>query len=69
MVRCWYLVHRSGCVHDGIQPERFQLQQSIIDGRGRVLNTWADVLQPRWTWYGSDARAQRSQPSPRSCCC
>ena len=23
---CWHLVHRSWCVHHGIQPERFQLQ-------------------------------------------
>ena len=26
MACCWHLVHRSGCFHDGVQPERFQLQ-------------------------------------------
>ena len=23
---CWHLVHRTWCFHDGVQPERFQLQ-------------------------------------------
>ena len=23
---CWYLVHRTWCLYDGVQPERFQLQ-------------------------------------------
>ena len=44
MACCWHLVHRTWCFHDGIQPERFNFNQSIIDGQGRVLNTWADVL-------------------------
>ena len=26
MACCWHLVHRFGCLHDGVQPERFQLQ-------------------------------------------
>ena len=30
MARCWHLVHRTWCLHDGIQPERFQLQ-SVCD--------------------------------------
>ena len=26
MACCWHLVHRTWCFHDGVQPERFQLQ-------------------------------------------
>ena len=33
-----------GHQHHGVQPERFNFIQSILDGQGRVLNTWADVL-------------------------
>ena len=39
------LVYRPRRLHHGVQPQRdFNFNQSIIDGQGRVLNTWADVL-------------------------
>jgi photosystem II P680 reaction center D1 protein len=33
----------------------FNFNQSIIDSQGRVLNTWADVLNPCRSGHGSDA--------------
>ena len=39
-----HLVYRPRRLHHGVQPQRLNFNQSIIDGQGRVLNTWADVL-------------------------
>ena len=40
----WHLVHCPGRQHHGFQLNGFNFNQSILDGQGRVLNTWADVL-------------------------
>ena len=44
MASSWYLVHSYGCSNNGIQPKRFQLQPVSCDSQGRVINTWADIL-------------------------
>ena len=39
--------HLDDCVghqHDGVQPERVQLHQSIVDASGRGVATWADII-------------------------
>ena len=35
----------------------FNFNQSIIDGQGRVAQHLGRRSQPRWSWYGSNARA------------
>ena len=37
----------------------FNFNQSIVESQGKVINTWADVLNRAWSWYGSDAREKR----------
>jgi hypothetical protein len=39
-----HLVHRAGYQHDGIHLNGFNFNQSVIDSQGRVINTWADVI-------------------------
>ena len=38
------LVYFYGCQYDGIQPEWINFNQSILDANGKVVPTWADVL-------------------------
>ena len=33
----------------------FNFNQSIVESQGKVINTWADVLNRAWSGYGSDA--------------
>ena len=57
MACCWHLVHRSGCVHDGIQPERFQLQPVHHRWSGSCVEHLGRCSEPCWSGYGSYARA------------
>ena len=54
---CWHLVHRSWCLHDGVQPEWFQLQPVHHRWSGRCAQHLGRRSQPRWSGYGSHARA------------
>ena len=55
--RCWHLVHRTWCLHDGVQPERFQLQPVHHRWSGSCVEHLGRRSQPRWSGYGSNARA------------
>ena len=52
---CWYLVHRTWCFHDGVQPERFQLQPVHHRWSGSCAQHLGRRSQPRWSGYGSHA--------------
>ena len=39
----------------------FNFNQSSIVHEGKVINTWADILNRAGLGYGSDAREKRSQ--------
>ena len=54
---CWHLVHRTWCYHHGVQPERFQLQPVHHRWSGSCSQHLGRRSQPRWSGYGSYARA------------
>ena len=58
---CWHLVHRTWCLHDGVQPEWFQLQPVHHRWSRSCPQHLGRRSQPRWSGYGSYARAQCSQ--------
>ena len=49
----WHLVHRTWCFHDGVQPERFQLQPVHHRWSGSCAQHLGRRSQPRWSGYGS----------------
>ena len=53
----WYLVHCSWCLYYGIQPERIQLQPVHHRWSRSCAQHLGRRSQPRWSWYGSNARA------------
>jgi hypothetical protein len=44
LASCRNLVNCFRYFNYGIQLKWFQLQPSIVDSQGRVINTWADIL-------------------------
>jgi len=44
MACSWNLVHSFRSINYGFQLKRFQLQPILVDANGRVLNTWADII-------------------------
>ena len=44
MACSWYLANSFICKHNGIQPKCFNFNQSVVDSQGRVINTWADII-------------------------
>jgi photosystem II P680 reaction center D1 protein len=43
----------AGYQYNGIQPNGFNFNQSVVDSQGRVINTWADIINR--AGYGSNA--------------
>ena len=38
------MVNFNGYLHNGIQPNGFNFNQSVVDANGKIVPTWGDVL-------------------------
>ena len=44
MASSWYLVQTMGVATMAFNLNGFNVNQSVVDSQGRVINTWADIL-------------------------
>ena len=58
---CNWHCHRPGHQHHAFNLNGFNFKPVDSGSQGRVIGTWADVINRRQPVYGSHARAQRSQ--------